>query len=155
MNNADSINLPESVKIIGAGAFTCVEGGVYVPPTVEIIGQLKSSNGDVAGVNVDMHYDNLRDSEIAAFSKYCKIRGYCGTEASRYAENWNLDFEEIGTEVGDVNIDSKVNIADAVSLQRYIFGRYVPTGAYYGDMNFDDRVDVYDMITLKQKIWSK
>ena len=153
MNNVNSIDLPDSVRIIGADAFTRVEGGVFIPPTVEIIGQLKASNGPVAGVSIgDLSYDNLRDPEIAAFSKHCKVRGFCGTEAERYAEKWNLEFEEIGTDAGDVNIDSKVNMSDAVSLQRYLLGRYVPTGAYYGDMTGDGNVNVYDMIALKDEI---
>ena len=153
MNNVDSIDLPDSVRIIGADAFTRVEGGVFIPPTVEIIGQLKGSNGPVPYVSIgDLSYDNLRDPEVAAFSKYCKVRGFCGTEAERYAEKWNLEFEEIGTDAGDVNIDSKVNMSDAVSLQRYLIGRYVPTGAYYGDMTGDGNVNVYDMIALKDEI---
>ena len=153
MNNVDSIDLPDSVRIIGADAFTRVEGGVFIPPTVEIIGQLKPSNGPVPYVSIgDLSYDNLRDPEVAAFSKHCKVRGFCGTEAERYAEKWNLEFEEIGTDAGDVNIDSKVNMSDAVSLQRYLLGRYVPTGAYYGDMTGDGNVNVYDMIALKDEI---
>ena len=85
---------------------------------------------------------------LRVFEKNCSQNG----GRILFAHSSQNLFEEIGTEIGDVNIDNNVNIADAVCLQRFLLGRYVPTGAYYGDMTGDGNVNVYDMIALKDEI---
>jgi hypothetical protein len=84
---------------------------------------------------------------LRVFEKNCSQNG----GRILFAHSSQNLFEEIGTDAGDVNIDN-MNIADAVCLQRFLLGRYVPTGAYYGDMTGGGNVNVYDMIALKGEI---
>ncbi len=67
----------------------------------------------------------------------------CGIE-------WNEKDGLISTNAqipGDANNDSEINIADLVSLQRYILGVSAEGGT---DVNRDGRVDVFDMVSLRQ-----
>ena len=152
-NGLAEIKIPESVSIIEQGAFRGISTTVTISPATEIIGAYPNKvPAETLSIGPIPPRHPLTDEPICAFSSDCVIRGYRGTEADRYAQEWGLAFDEIGTDAGDVNIDSKVNMSDAVSLQRYLLGRYVPTGAYYGDMTGDGNVNVYDMIALKDEI---
>ena len=152
-NGLAEIKIPESVSIIEQGAFRGISTTVTISPATEIIGAYPNKvPAEELSIGIIPPRHPLTDEPICAFSSDCVIRGYRGTEADRYAQEWGLAFDEIGTDAGDVNIDSKVNMSDAVSLQRYLLGRYVPTGAYYGDMTGDGNVNVYDMIALKDEI---
>lgn len=147
------IKIPESVSIIEQGAFRGISTTITISPATEIIGAYPNKlPAEELSIGTIPPRHPLTDEAICAFSSDCVIRGYRGTEADRYAQEWGLTFDEIGTDAGDVNIDSKVNMSDAVSLQKYLLGRYVPTGAYYGDMTGDGNVNVYDMIALKDEI---
>ena len=147
------ISLPDQLHAIGSGAF---EGtalrSVTIEPFVEVLGALPISRGAYYGGLSTDPVSNLDMELDCVFPEDCKLVGYRGTEADRYAQEWGLAFDEIGTDAGDVNIDGKVNMSDAVSLQKYLLGRYVPTGAYYGDMTGEGNVNVYDMIALKDEI---
>jgi len=147
------IELPEKLLAIGSGAFSGTSlSKVTIQPTVEILGALpKTVGGYYGGLSWDPK-PNLTTPTVSAFPEGCTIVGYRGTEADRYSQEWGLPFDEIGTEIGDVNIDTHVNMSDAVSLQRFLLGKYVPTGAYYGDMTGDGNVNVFDMIALKDEI---
>ncbi|MDE5558994.1 MAG: dockerin type I repeat-containing protein [Ruminococcus sp.] len=58
-------------------------------------------------------------------------------------------------EQGDLNFDYKINIADAVLLQKYILGKTNFTSTHYvcADMNDDGFVDIFDMVLLRQEIF--
>ncbi|MCM1316123.1 MAG: dockerin type I repeat-containing protein [Alistipes senegalensis] len=66
------------------------------------------------------------------------------------------DITTIGDDLmsGDMNFDYKVNIADAVLLQKYIFGKTNFTATQYAcaDMNFDGIVDIFDMVLFRQEM---
>ena len=147
------IDLPSSVRTVGQGALVNFTS-VTIPPTVEVLGSFphKTPQELLSGLEPPPPIRPLTDDPIGVFGEECIVYGYRGTEAERYANEWGLEFQEIGTVAGDVNIDGKVNMADAVSLQRYLLGRYVPTGAYYGDLTGDGNVNVYDMIALKEEL---
>lgn len=56
--------------------------------------------------------------------------------------------------LGDVNGDDLLNIADAVSLQKWLAGSSdieLPN-LKYADLNYDNRLDVFDLIILKNKL---
>ncbi len=155
VTSLSSLELPDSVRIIGSDSFALIEAEITINPSVEIIGTLKASHDVITGDIDTPAYNNLTDAEICTFSSACKIRGYRGTEAERYAEKWNCEFIPIETETGDVNLDGQVSVADAVTLQRHLLGRYVSTGAAYGDMNGDSSVDTFDMVSMRNKIVSE
>ena len=56
---------------------------------------------------------------------------------------------------GDMNFDNKINIADAVLLQKYILGTANFTTTQYSsaDMNCDGSVDIFDMVLLRQELF--
>lgn len=55
---------------------------------------------------------------------------------------------------GDINFDGRINIADAVLLQRYILGttRLDRMPYHRADMDRDGVVDVFDMVLMRKKI---
>lgn len=57
-------------------------------------------------------------------------------------------------ESGDMNFDYKINIADAVLLQKYILGKTNLTSiqAECADMNNDGSVDIFDMVLIRKHI---
>ena len=154
----ENISLPSSLRAIGTGAFSGFLSystgikSITIPPTVEIIGSLPVQRGDAATSGLEYSATHpLTDDPECVFDSDCVIYGYRGTEAERYADEWDLEFVPLEAEAGDVNIDGEVNIADVVSLQRYLLRKYVRTGAYYGDINGDGTVDVFDMILMRKK----
>lgn len=56
-------------------------------------------------------------------------------------------------EIGDVNIDGNVNVADLVLLQHYIVNsvKYLDDGAA-ADMNSDNAINVFDAVLLRNKL---
>ncbi len=54
--------------------------------------------------------------------------------------------------LGDINNDNRVNIADLVSLQRYLFGSDKKIATYFADMNGDWKVDIFDFIMLRSAV---
>ena len=55
---------------------------------------------------------------------------------------------------GDINLDSKVDIADAVLLQKSIFGNENLSGEqfYAADILSDAGADIFDMIMMRKNI---
>ena len=54
--------------------------------------------------------------------------------------------------IGDVNLDEEINVADAVSLQKYLLGQEkIGYNEYLaGDINEDGSADVFDMVLMRQ-----
>lgn len=65
---------------------------------------------------------------------------------------WQMDCEL--PDVGDLNMDGKIGIADAVIFQKYMIGSTKLTNiqANCADMNSDGSVDVFDMVLIRQKV---
>ena len=160
----ENVSLGSSVKSVGTGAFgdfkigdlsnyPCGLREITIQPTVEVIGALPRAIGEPATTGIGGYATHpLTDVQECVFDSECVIKGYKGTEAERYANEWGLEFEALEAEAGDVNIDGVITIADAVALQRFLLGKYVGTGAYYGDMNGDDIVDAFDMIIMRKRL---
>ncbi|MCM1316121.1 MAG: dockerin type I repeat-containing protein [Prevotella sp.] len=57
-------------------------------------------------------------------------------------------------EAGDLNMDYKISIADAVVFEKYILGKTNLTSVQYtiADMNNDGSVDIFDMVLIRQKV---
>ena len=160
----ENVSLGSSVKSVGTGAFgdfkigdlsnyPCGLREITIQPTIEVIGALPRAIGEPATTGIGGYATHpLTDVQECVFDSECVIKGYKGTEAERYANEWGLEFEALEAETGDVNLDGEITVADAVALQRFLLGRYVSTGAYYGDINDDGVIDVFDMILIRKKI---
>lgn len=59
-------------------------------------------------------------------------------------------------ETGDLNMDYRISIADAVVFQKYILGSLKLTDGqkYIADMNDDGSVDIFDMVLIRKKVIS-
>ncbi len=162
----ENVSLGRSVKSVGTRAFgdyklgtvsndPCGLRTIIIPPTVEIIGALPRATGVGATTGIEVKAIHpLTDEQECVFDSECIIKGYKGTEAEHYANEWGLKFEALEAEAGDVNLDGEITVADAVALQRFLLGKYVGTGAYYGDIDEDGVVDAFDMILIRKKLTS-
>ncbi|WP_028519030.1 leucine-rich repeat protein [Ruminococcus flavefaciens] len=162
----ENVSLGSSVKSVGTRAFgeykignisnyPCGLKKITIQPTVEIIGALPRAKGVGATTGIEVKAIHpLTDEQECVFDSECVIKGYKGTEAERYANEWGLEFEALEAEAGDVNLDGEITVADAVALQRFLLGKYVGTGAYYGDIDEDGVVDSIDMVLMRKKLTS-
>lgn len=76
------------------------------------------------------------------------------SDADISIDSWRFEKESSSSEFieGDVNADGKFNVADAVSLQKYICGKGEIKNAQAADMCKDSRIDVFDMILMRREI---
>lgn len=146
-----NVSIPSSVKVIGQAAFrnTAIDS-VTIMPGTEIIGAYPHREG-AADNSLAFHppIDPLTDEPVCVFDKDCTIYGYRGTEAERYAKEWELEFIELEAKKGDVNLDGEVSVADMVAMQSYLLGRKTKNNAYM-DINGDGTADVFDMIEMRR-----
>ena len=139
-SNLTSIEIPESVKIIGTYVF-------------EDCSNLKKVT--ILNPECDIMY-NFPD----IISETATIYGYENSTAQAYAEVNQRKFVVIGKEPekntgsGDMNGDGKVNIADALFLQQFVLGNLVLTPEQYknADINGDGYVDSFDMVLIRRMI---
>lgn len=54
---------------------------------------------------------------------------------------------------GDVNFDYKFNVADLVTMQKYLLGAGSLEDWQFGDMNNDERIDVFDMVLMRRQLF--
>lgn len=98
----DKVYLPAGTSAIGKSAFAECKSlsEVYIPTSVTSI----ASNAFRNSPNVT-------------------IKGSYGSYAEKYAKANNIPFEGISAyDVGDVNMDGRINILDATLVQKYIVG---------------------------------
>ena len=53
---------------------------------------------------------------------------------------------------GDVNLDGKLSLADAVALQKHISGAANAAAPENGDLSGDGRVNVFDLSIMKMEL---
>lgn len=155
--NLSSCEIPTGVKIMCQGAF--INSGiksVTISPTVQIIGAYPKKTGREFTSGIEPHpaRNPLNDDPICAFDSDCIIYGYRGTEAERYAKEWNLEFIVLEAESGDVNFDGEFNISDVVTLQSWLLGKSNTELTYWksADLCEDDRLDVFDLCMMKRML---
>lgn len=154
----DDTEIPESVTIISGHTYD----DITVPEQIEILGAFDDirpyipnvyTGGAPAYPHVPL-YDE--DYSISPYS-YIQIFGYRNTEAERYALAHDYLFYPLDDDVtqsdnnatsGDANGDGKINIADAVLLQRYLLGNAEISGN--ADANNDGVVDIFDMVYMRK-----
>lgn len=152
-----SCEIPTGVKIICQGTF--INSGVKsvtIPPTVQIIGAYPRKTGRefTSGIEPQPARRPLTDDPVCAFDSDCIIYGYKGTEAERYAKEWDLEFIVLEAESGDVNFDGEFNISDVVTLQSWLLGKSNSELTYWksADLCEDDRLDVFDLYLMKRML---
>lgn len=154
-----TVNIPSSVKVIGQAAFrnTAIDS-VTIMPGTEIIGAYPHRVGS-ADNSLDFHppMDPLTDEPVCVFDEDCTIYGYIGTEAERYAAEWNLKFVELDYTKGDVNFDGEFSISDVVTLQKWLLNESNTKLTYWKAADFceDDKLDVFDLVLMKKALIKK
>ena len=155
-NNLTHIILPENLKYIGVEAFYSLSEDsqpktITIPESVEVIGTLPLSRGIFVGSSTYPSLNSLLQEYECAFPNNTIISGYYGTEAHNFSLAHNLTFRPLDDlNYGDANNDGNVNIADAVSLQKYLFGN--GSVGYEADLTKDGIIDSFDMIPMRKMI---
>ena len=151
--------LPSGIEVIAQNAINRRNiTSVTIPPTVRIIGAFPRKNAwqTLAGMGDIPGRRPLTDEPICAFSSNCTIKGYKGTEAERYAKEWNLEFVALDDSKGDANCDNVVDISDVILLSRYAAEDTAVTmtasGIANADMNGDGILNGADTTAIVRKI---
>ncbi|MDE5772355.1 MAG: hypothetical protein K2I06_12145 [Ruminococcus sp.] len=71
--------------------------------------------------------------------------------------NGSYETDFVPDYIGDVNFDSKVNIADMVIMEKYLLGKQEMTAKQFiaSDMNGDGQSDSFDMVKFRNKLLNK
>lgn len=154
---SEDLVIPETVKVFGSyrtpaigkyqynlisgdACIAVIDNKCYLSPDTVISGYYGTEAYNYSIVN-NLTFNPL-DTEIS---------GYYGTEAHNYAISHNIKFNPLDDiNYGDSNKDGEINIADAVSLSKYLFG--TGTVGYEADLTKDGKIDVFDMILMRKAI---
>ena len=86
--------------------------------------------------------DNLKNVSVSADNKDVSIDT---DNNDTYETRLNTDLLK-----GDVHKDGKINISDAVSLQKYILGKGTLTDWKSADICNDNKIDVFDIVAIRK-----
>lgn len=114
------------------------------------------------GMNGDYTVTFFTNNEILGSARFYLKDG--GTYNAEYFGNYEQNLTKLSDitftpnedvteyEPGDVDLNGKVTIADAVLLQKYLIGSKTFNASQYNiaDMNSDGSVDVFDMISMRK-----
>ncbi|MDE6101509.1 MAG: dockerin type I repeat-containing protein, partial [Ruminococcus sp.] len=125
-----------------------IDGNLMAATADMIAYTIIEPTGDgLAEVDYDPNYNSPYDLYIPIVALILTIEnGQFLTSA------WQMDCEL--PDIGDLNMDGKIGIADAVVFQKYMTGQTKLTNiqANCADMNSDGSVDVFDMVLIRQKV---
>ncbi len=147
--------IPETIKFINNDLFDTYSNNysnnLVVSKNIKVFGTYSMP---AYGENGPFSHE---PSYISVIYDFCEltsdvqISGYYGTEAHDYAISHNLKFNPLDDlTYGDANNDGNINIADAVSLQKYLFGN--GSVGYEADLTKDGIIDSFDMILMRRMI---
>lgn len=145
--------MPESLKIIGVGAFPMLSS-ITIPESVAVIGALPKAFGVRTTALITIPATNpLTDPEDPVFDQNCTTYGNRDTEAQRYAEEHTYPFTELTTLPGDVNSDGALTVADILRMQRYLVSRDLTLiNRQMADWNQDGVINATDLALLKRTL---
>lgn len=142
-----SVFIPKSVILIGSDAFHICNNLSAITienPTCKINNFTNvGSSGSYVGEN---HYKGI-------------IYGYAGSTAQKFAEKYGNTFnliENSSLVEGDCNNDGEFNIADIITLQRWLLNDGTKLANWKNvDLCKDNRIDVFALVLLKRMLISK
>ena len=154
-----SISIPEGVKTIGWGAFRWNPlEHIELPSTLIDIGENAFSNDwNPCLISVVNHNSEPIDIQRDVFSNYSNATLYVPEDAiNKYssASVWNnfsniKPVSEYSINMGDVNRDGNVNVADVVGLISHILGNTNDNfNMNVADINNDGDINVKDVVEL-------
>ncbi|MDE6425175.1 MAG: leucine-rich repeat protein [Ruminococcus sp.] len=160
ITDGSEIVIPETVKIITNDDFDKrgnkgkLSNSISIPKHIEVFGAYQYSSigkqNSTMSAEIEPAYIAVLGDEWY-LSDDTIISGYYGTEAHSYALAHNLTFNPLDDiNYGDANNDGKINIADAVSLQKYLFGN--GSVGYEADLTKDGIIDSFDMVYMRKII---
>lgn len=144
-NSLKEIVIPEKVKEIGVNAFN--RGADYFADSITVM------NPDC-----NIHPTDSTGANNTLDAVY--IYGFSGSTTEEYARKYlyspnNSKRIFVPLDLGDINNDGVISIADAVTLQNYLLGKETFTDQSMfvrADLDGDGRVDVFDMVLMRQKL---
>lgn len=159
--NKYGFSIPKNVKYITDDFFSEYNSyytdELVIPNNIEVFGAYDSP------IEGEYILSNIQDSSTKRFNiieNECDLKsntvisGYYGTEAHNYALSHNLKFNPLeDINYGDSNKDGEINIADVVSLQKYLFG--IGNVGYEADLTKDGIIDSFDMVLMRKMILSQ
>lgn len=147
--------LPSGIEVIAQNAITLPNiTSVTIPPTVRIIGAFPRKNAwkTLSGLGDVTATRPLTDNPMCAFTSNCIIKGYEGSEAERYAKEWDLEFSAMEYTAGDVNFDGVFSIADVIALQKWLTEGKEPVYWKAADYHQDNRLTASDFTLMKRAL---
>ena len=139
-----SVTIPDSVTFIDDSAFSSCSKlkKITIPPTVR-----------------ELDYQVFWDTDVT-------IKGYTGSPAEAYAEQYEIPFVAIGSVsaqaselCGDANADGVFDVSDAVLVSRYVVmdksAFITDAGKRNADVNGDGHVFANDVTMMLQRIAKK
>ena len=156
----EDVTLPNSITTIKERAFdSCLSlSTITIPNSVTRIGDSFDNCDNLESVTIlnpnckiDHGFFSYGLNFILA-GECPTIRGYSGSTAEEFAKNYEyLRFEAIDSTYGDVNIDGKVSVADAVAILQYLGNKDKYSLSENAKKNADC-FDVGDGITAKDAL---
>ncbi len=147
----ENIEIPENVKIITWGVMQ--KDIITIPKNIEILGAYNEAKGNMyhsVSIGGDAEIPLIENKSMTELFN-STITGYYGTEAHNYALAHNAKFIPLDDlTYSDANNDGNINIADAVLLQKYLFGN--GSVGYEADLTKDSIIDSFDMIYMRKMI---
>lgn len=153
-----------TVKFVGKGThkITSESAETKIPNIFLTDGAELSFNGNFDGFDsVSSFTFSSEDTAVAKTSGNSVKSIGAGTTKLKIENNsgnsTTINLEVQGLVAGNSNFDGKVNIADAVILQRYLLGSYRISKVQWeqADMNQDGYVDVFDLCIMRHKLINK
>ncbi len=149
--NESSIRFVKNLKDIYIYDSECdiFESERTIPETYKIL------NPEYKGLTIyGMNSDNENEEYITG---EVVIHGYEDSTAQKYAEKYGRKFEVIenSSVKGDANGDGEFNIADAVSLQKWLIGDSNEKEMKSADLNGDGQTDIFDLCVMRRILTEK
>lgn len=144
-SSLENIVIPNSVKVIEYGAFKdCTNlKTLTIPYTVTTIRRFSVGFGYDYSVFKNVKYEDFT------------IKGYKGTAAEKYAEEFGFDFVALSDKAfGDVNGDGALTIGDATEIQKNIASLvdFTSEQLVIADFNGDGTVNVNDVTEIQKTL---
>ncbi len=146
-SNLEKIVLPEGVTEIHENAFFDCEKlrKIYVPESVTTLGNAVFLNdynlSEIYYGGSEEQWKQISVGSSNSNLEKCKIFFNCSAEVLNY-------------ELGDINMDDKLNVRDATAIQKYLakMTQVDETQLILADYNGDLKVNVKDATTIQKKI---